>query len=794
VEAAVTAADAVPVASGVLDLPPLAPDAAAPGATSTGPASPGPTSSQSGAAVAAVGDEAWARPFGACEIGDGPRAVTVSGTTVYVGGSFTGVMAGMPQSTYNRIACWDGTAWQRLGEGVDGPVSALAVGGTDVFVGGEFSTAGGQVAAEHLARWDGQAWSAIGSVQHTGQPISTEVRALACDDTHLYVGGVFDRVGDVAASSLARMDRATGVWEPLGAGVTYLGSPGQVHALLLADGRLWVGGAFDTAGPHTTYSLASLDTATGEWTAYGTGIRNGDFAGSVDAFAFDPSSGAVHVGGRFTSADTVPASGVVRLDGTTFTSTGRFTRYGDPGTASVKALALAGTRLYAGGEFTAAGNAAATNWAAHDGTDWSAPAPVDNTVTAMAALGPDVVVLGDFAFSGELRVTHGGIWTGSSWRSFGEGLSYDPYAAGNVYAVCLGADGIYAGGYFDQAGAQPVGSVARWTGSAWDPIGGGVRRADSLGTIYAMARLGGDLYVAGSFVTAGPGTAANIARWDGTAWHSLGSGLNGTAYALTVLGGRLYAGGQFTNAGTAGASGVAVWDPEAGTWGPVGNAPRYDQTVYALAAVHDRYLVIGGEFDALRQGGVDLVRGLNGMALFDTTGPVDPAVPLAGYLTIAGVAAAGGPGRVRALQVLGGDLFVGGTFDTAGVLEWTQVPDPGFAAQHLAVWRFGTKGLPWDTPGGADQPVQALASPDGQRLLVGGWFRAVGPIAAGGVAELDPAGGTWSSFGSGIGGGLVDVTHVEALALDGDGGLWVGGTFGTAGGAPSANIARCALG
>jgi len=391
-------------------------------------------------------------------------------------------------------------------------------------------------------------------------------------------------------------------------------------------------------------------------------------------------------------------------------------------------------------------------------------------------------------------VTHGGIWTGTSWRAFGEGVSYDPFADGNVYALCTRDDGVYAGGYFDQAGAQAVGSIARWTGSGWDAVGGGVRGIDALGTVYAMARLGGDLYVAGKFATAGPGTAANVARWDGTSWHALGSGLNGTAYALTVLGGRLYAGGEFTNAGMAGASAIASWDPGTETWSAVGNAPRYDEGVFALAALYDRYLVIGGEFDVLREGGVDLVRGLNGMALFDTQEQLDPAVPLSGYLTIAGVEAAGGPGRVRALQVLPGGLYVGGTFDTAGVLEWTQVPDPGFAAQHLAVWQFESEGLPWATPGGTDQPVQAFATPDGRRLVVGGHFRAAGPIAAGGVAELDPGEGAWSTYGTGIGGGLRGVEYVEALALEGDGALWVGGTFNTAGGAPSCSIARCSIG
>jgi hypothetical protein len=259
---------------------------------------------------------------------------------------------------------------------------------------------------------------------------------------------------------------------------------------------------------------------------------------------------------------------------------------------------------------------------------------------------------------------------------------------------------------------------------------------------------------------------------------------------LTVLGGRLYAGGDFANAGTEGASAVASWDPATGTWSAVGNAPRYDNPVYALAGLYDRYLVIGGAFDAFRQGGVDLVRGLNGMALFDTQEPLDPAVPLSGYLAIAGVEASSGPGRVRALQVLDGALYVGGTFDTAGVLEWTKQPDPGFSAQHLAVWQFEQEGLPWTSPGGADEDVQAFATPDGRRLVVGGYFTAAGPLRAGGVAELDPATGVWSTYGDGIGGGMSGVRHVEVLAYDADGSLWVGGTFDTAGGAPSCSIAR----
>src|SRR5262245_22406667 len=42
------------------------------------------------------------------------------------------------------------------------------------------------------------------------------------------------------------------------------------------------------------------------------------------------------------------------------------------------------------------------------------------------------------------------------------------------------------------------------------------------------------LYVAGMFTAAGLAAAPGVARWNGTAWSAVGSGLNGTARALAV--------------------------------------------------------------------------------------------------------------------------------------------------------------------------------------------------------------------------------------------------------------------
>jgi hypothetical protein len=65
----------------------------------------------------------------------------------------------------------------------------------------------------------------------------------------------------------------------------------------------------------------------------------------------------------------------------------------------------------------------------------------------------------------------------------------------------------------------------------------------------ALAVSGSDLYAGGYFTTAGSISAANIAKWNGSSWSALGSGMNSVVYALAVSGSDLYAGGYFTTAG-----------------------------------------------------------------------------------------------------------------------------------------------------------------------------------------------------------------------------------------------------
>jgi hypothetical protein len=74
------------------------------------------------------------------------------------------------------------------------------------------------------------------------------------------------------------------------------------------------------------------------------------------------------------------------------------------------------------------------------------------------------------------------------------------------------------------------------------------------GTVSAAVVDGaGNLYIAGVFTLVGDLFITNIAKWNGSSWSALGSGIGGVAFpalrALAVSSSDLYVGGPFTMAG-----------------------------------------------------------------------------------------------------------------------------------------------------------------------------------------------------------------------------------------------------
>jgi len=102
------------------------------------------------------------------------------------------------------------------------------------------------------------------------------------------------------------------------------------------------------------------------------------------------------------------------------------------------------------------------------------------------------------------------------------------------------------GGRFVTAGSTTAVSIAKWNGSSWSALGTGLNSF-----VYATAVSGSDLYVGGNFSAADGSPASFIAKWNGSSWSALGGGAWNVVYALAVnaSAGKMMVGGTFQNVG-----------------------------------------------------------------------------------------------------------------------------------------------------------------------------------------------------------------------------------------------------
>lgn len=320
-------------------------------------------------------------------------------------------------------------------------------------------------------------------------------------------------------------------------------------------------------------------------------------------------------------------------------------------------------------------------WLATDGNG------IDGPVQAAAAWDPDgggpaparLILGGTFANAGASAASNIASWDGHQWQALGAGLT------GTVKSIVEFRGQVMAGGEFGASGAQSLGRIGAWDGVRWSPLGSGVANGTFGTDVSAMVVFEGDLIAGGNFTTAGGQSASYIARWNGTTWSPMGTGLNTWVRSLRVENGVLYAGGFFTPGH------VARWTGE--TWQPIGagmSGPSVP-AVFALAS-YQQQLFAGGLFNLAGGTAASFVARWSGSQWESVGG--------------------GMQNWVNCLAVHGGELVAGGFFDHAGMVE----------AVGVARWN----GTNWQSLGvGTNQEVLCLAS-FRDELIAGGRFTLAG--------------------------------------------------------------------
>ena len=652
-----------------------------------------------------------------------------------------------------RLKKWNGRSWAYKDPGFDHNITAMVFDENDnLYVGGTFENIG-DLEAAYIAMYDGENWHSLGNgLDRTGWH-NPEVNSLQFHNGNLYAGGNFDQAGDVDVYNIARWDGSE--WSALPGFDMAAGA--HVNDMMVLNDVLWMATQnVDYNNGLIRYDLAAdnlLDPLI-------SAISGGHHVYSLTAGP----DGKVYISGNFTSINEEPINHVAYLD----PDDNEFHPMGE----GVGFQRIDFVRAHENGDVFVAGNfieidsVEARHVARWDGTGWhdldgglqgrrnfSNPEQPTSAQVNNLAIGPDgnLYVAGRIMGAGDKIVYRIPRWDGEQWHALGNGLAGNLFSdeqIGFTDALFVSESGkILVGGSAFSYGGKVMRKISAWdpVQESWNALGEGL--SGNVRSVYEDEE--GTIYVGGSSnLFLGEYSGSRIGRFDGEQWHGVGDGLGGTvATIIKDQDGILYAGGSGT--------GLSFHRLNGDSWEPVASSMP-GANVNALEITPEGDIIIGGGFHSIN--GDDNFRRV---AIWDG----EEFHPLANGIQGSGVV------NDITFTVLG-EPVIAGTFsiDT----------DEG-DNQRVAVFRNGQ----WQALGEAISAgtINALATGPRGEIFAGGNFR---HDSIGDWIHLSVWNGEqWIPLDGDE--GLNN--RVFDLIFDNEGRLWMGGTFGYAGGISSYRVA-----
>lgn len=359
-----------------------------------------------------------------------------AGSVVYVGGDFS--TAGGVQR--NNIAALDAATAQALAWNPDanGAVHIIRKSGNTILLGGDFFSVPRHF-RQNIAALD----AITGAVTDWNPGASQTVRALHHSGPNLFVGGDFTTIASEDRAFAASFDHATGAltsWNP--------GPLSSVRAIVAAEGTVYLGGTFVQVGGQNRRRLAAVDAESGELTDWNPGAN-----GAVYALALDGTR--VFVGGAFTSIHVANRQHLAAVS----RATGLPTSWTPNPNGEVHAVLRAGESVFAGGDFThvtTQPRRSAARWNAATGQldGWNPNVP--GTVYSIAPGIGELYLGGSFAEVGGVSRTNFAAVNEAS----GAVLPWAPVATATLRSVKTWNGALHAGGDFKKFGGEDQWGIA----------------------------------------------------------------------------------------------------------------------------------------------------------------------------------------------------------------------------------------------------------------------------------------------------------------------------------------------
>lgn len=485
-------------------------------------------------------------------------ALAVSGSTVYLGGGF-GNVGGQARNRLAAVTAYTdeatpGGAITGWNPNSDNIVYSLAVSGSTVYVGGTFTT------ISATARQRAAALSTYADVDNPGGALlpwapsaNSTVHSLVPIVGSVMMGGEFGWVNLVTRNRVAAFDmsgRLTG-WDP--------NASSTVNAVALSGSTVYLAGAFTSVGGQTRNRAAAVTAYTDAANPGGNVTGWNPNAGSeVRAVAISGST--VYLGGNFLTVGGVSRvrAAAVTAYSDEATPGGALIELWNPPTIGnvVNTMVVSGSTVYIGGVFTSVGSPAvirsgAMAVTAYGNTDnpggtltsWnpSFTGGAGQGVRMLAVSGSTVYVVGDFSLAGGTTTRNGAAAVTAYTDEANPGgtvTGWNPNASSTVYSLALSGPTVYLGGLFTTIGGQTRNRAAAVTAyidesnpggtvTPWDP--------NANNFILAIAVTGSTVQLGGGFSTINQGRLNAQSQYLA---EVLGNGVNPPQPASATISGR----------------------------------------------------------------------------------------------------------------------------------------------------------------------------------------------------------------------------------------------------------------